>query len=97
MLKTFMLLSCGVHLGPEKNTCRQDSLYKWIDTSFDLPLFSIDSTFKQNSLWPVQYRGPYSQSYMYSILFPTLEGVAGKFIPWRAMDLQVLVFCGVVF
>ncbi len=33
----------GVHLGPEKDTCRHDSLSP-IDTSFDPPLFSIDST-----------------------------------------------------
>ncbi len=37
-----------VHLWPEEDTCRQDSLSNWIekDISFDPPLFSLYSTFK---------------------------------------------------
>jgi hypothetical protein len=39
----------GVHLGPEKDTCRQDSLsiYRSIYTALDPALFSLDSTFKE--------------------------------------------------
>jgi hypothetical protein len=35
----------GVHLGPEKDTCRQ-TVYRYgsIDTSLDPPLFSLSST-----------------------------------------------------
>ncbi len=37
----------GVHLGPEKETCPQGILSKWMDTtSLDPPLLSLDSTFK---------------------------------------------------
>ena len=43
--------SDGVHLGPEKDTCRQDTVYQngSINTGFDPPLFSLVSIFKHRN------------------------------------------------
>ncbi len=49
-LKTCMLLSWCCLFRAGKDTCRQDSISKSIETSFEPPLFSLDRIFT-NSVW----------------------------------------------